>query len=192
MPVTSLLQAKKKRKLLNRLKKAGWAKQHVRRDVTPDGPRIYLCDVETGQLFIQALTQDAIRYVQENNTLAYADICSALGSLLGDIANGKVALDEEINGYLISAAALYIAGTQSYQLMRRSGIEPMQFIVLRYYDHSQQCHMLRPNPIMSTAILTPEQIEAQAQAVLEHDKQTHPERFKKADVLTFRLKTSQS
>ena len=192
MPVTSLRQAKKKRQLLSRLKKAGWGKQHIRSDITPDGPRIYLCDVETGQLFIQALTQDAIRYVQENNILDYADICSALGSLLGDVASGKVPLDAEINSYLISASALYIAGTQSYELMKRSGIEPMQFIVLRYYDHSQQCHMLRPNPIMSTAILTPEQIETQAQAVLEHDKQTHPERFKKADVLTFRLKTSQS
>ena len=41
----------------------------------------------------------------------YEDICNAVGSLLGDLATGKVTLDNEIQNMLATGAVMYIAGT---------------------------------------------------------------------------------
>ncbi len=77
-----------------------------------------------------------------------------------------------------------------YQVVSMLGwnMKNAHFIVLRYLNHADKCHMLRPNPLTTTVILTPEEIEKHANMILEMDKMNHPKRFKGAQIIPFRIK----
>jgi len=120
---------------------------------------------------------------------SYEDVCNAVGSLIGDVSSGVCELDDEVQNMFATGAVMYIAGTQSYTYMKNEGLPNAHFIVLRYLNHVDNCHVLRPNPLTSTVILTPEEIERHANMILEMDKKNHPERFKRAQIIPFRIKS---
>lgn len=85
---------------------------------------------------------------------------------------------------------MYLAGTQSYAYMKNIGKANGQFIVLRYRDYANGDYLLRPNPVLNDEMLTPQEVEYQVKMILENDKIKHPERFKRADIIPFKIKST--
>ena len=73
--------------------------------------------------------------------------------------------------------------------MKNENMPNAHFIVLRYYNAADKCHLLRPNPLATKTILTPQYIEQNTNMILEMDKTNHPERFKRSQVIPFRVKS---
>ena len=156
------------------------------------GPVIYFCDVESSKLYVVGAIKNAVEILEgEMNQAAYSyeDVCNAVGSLIGDVSTGKWRLDDDVQNMFATGAVMYIAGTQSYAYMKNEGLPNAHFIVLRYLNYADNCHMLRPNPLVTTEILTPEEIERHANMILEMDKMNHPKRFKSAQIIPFKIKS---
>lgn len=192
MKVSNLNDEKEKRAINNAFMDAGWGCVRPKDGGKAGGQVIYFCDVDSSNLFIVGTIKNAVEILEKemcNAKFTYEDICNAVGSLLGDLATGEVTLDDEIQNMFAAGAVMYIAGTQSYAYMKNENMPNAHFIVLRYYNHADKCHLLRPNPLATKSILTPEDIEQNANMIMEMDKTNHPERFKRAQVIPFRVKS---
>ena len=192
MKVSNLKNEKKKRALISAFRDAGWGYVRAKDGDKDGGPVIYFCDVESSKLYIVGTIKNAVEILEaemRDSKFTYEDICNAVGSLLGDLATGVVMLDDEIQNMFATGAILYIAGTQSFEYMKNEGMPNAHFIVLRYYNYADKCHILRPSPLATTTILTPQDIEQNTNMILEMDKTNHPERFKRAQVIPFRVKS---
>ena len=192
MGIYDLNNERKKRALINDFMKAGWGLAPPKDGSMSGGPVIYFCDIESSKLYVVGTIKNAVEVLEgEMNQAAYSyeDVCNAVGSLIGDVSSGKCMLDDEVQNMLATGAVMYIAGTQSYAYMKNEGRPNAHFIVLRYLNHAEDCHMLRPNPLTTTVILTPGEIEKHANMILEMDKMNHPERFKSAQIIPFKIKS---
>jgi len=192
MAITDLTNERKKRALVNDFMKAGWGLALPKDGSMTGGPVIYFCDIESSKLYVVGTIKNAVDILgNETNQPAYSydDVCNAVGSLIGDVSSGVWELDDEVKNMFATGAVMYIAGTQSYTYMKNEGLPNAHFIVLRYLNHADNCHVLRPNPLTSTVILTPEEIERHANMILEMDKKNHPERFKRAQIIPFRIES---
>lgn len=67
-------------------------------------------------------------------------------------------------------------------------MENMHYLVIRHWDYSNNSSLLRPVPIKGQPYYRPEEIEALVDEVLSIDRQNHPERFKMAEVIPFKIK----
>lgn len=156
------------------------------------GPMIYFCDIEPNELYVVALTADAIDHVaklSEDRKLTFDDACSALGSLLADVASGKAELTSETRGSIAVGAAMYIPHTKSYaHAQANGGLANWQFIVMRQPDASTGDYILRPFPVLSSRPLSPLEIAEYVIEILAVDRITHPERFPSAALLQFNPK----
>jgi hypothetical protein len=192
MGITDLNNERNKRALVNDFMKAGWGLALPKDGSMTGGPVIYFCDIESAKLYVVGTIKNAVEILEgEMNQAAYSyeDVCNAVGSLIGDVSCGAWKLDDEVQNMFATGAVMYIAGTQSYAYMKNEGQPNAHFIVLRYLNHADNCHILRPNPLTTTAILTPEEIERHANMILEMDKMNHPGRFKSAQIIPFRIKS---
>ena len=192
MGITDLNNERDKRALVNDFMKAGWGLALPKDGSMTGGPVIYFCDIESSKLYIVGTIKNAVDILKgEMNQAAYSydDVCNAVGSLIGDVSSGAWKLDDEVQNMFATGAVMYIAGTQSYAYMKKEGQPNAHFIVLRYLNHADNCYMLRPNPLATTALLTPEEVERHANIILEMDKMNHPGRFKSAQIIPFKIKS---
>lgn len=187
--VTKLKHVRQVRQLAEALKEAGWRLTdsiHTASgaELNLGGPNIYICDVDSGQLILVGLAQDAFEQLDRTpqaKELTFEDVCNAFGFLLEDvIKRGKVT--PKLREQLTVAAALYIRGTQSFAMVKAM-LDRAQFVVLRY----GRMGLLRPSPVLTKAHLSPAQVEMFAAQLDAVDRQRHPERFARGKVLPFRV-----
>lgn len=158
-----------------------------------DGPTIYFCDIDSSMLYVVGTIKNAVEVLAKetsNANFKFDEICDAVNSLIADLSSGKLKLDNKINHTLATGAVMYLAGTQSYAYMKNIGKANGQFIVLRYRDYANGDYLLRPNPVLNDEMLTPQEVEYQVKMILENDKIKHPERFKRADIIPFKIKST--
>ena len=187
MTVIQLQREKARRKHLRRLRQAGWRPHAPHADIVADGTRVYVCDVDSGALFVAALAEQGMAHALVNNTMPYEEVCNAFGGLIADLASGKIVMDDAIDRAFSCAAALYIGGTRAWRSVRERS-EHACLLVLRYFDHSQNCHILRPTTLVHVGEISPQALEHYVQLVLDTDRHNHPARFAGASVVPFQLK----
>ncbi len=198
MKVTRLKDKKKKKALMDKFMSSGWQisetknKDALNTDNT-DGPTIYFCDIDSSMLYVVGTVKDAVEILAKetsNTNFKFDEICDAVNSLIADLSSGKLKLNNKINHTFATGAVMYLAGTQSYAYMKNIGKANGQFIVLRYRDYANGDYLLRPNPVLNNEMLTPQEVEYQVKMILENDKTKHPERFKRADIIPFKIKST--
>lgn len=192
MTVTNIADVVKRAELFRALSRAGWRVAEGATSVAAakiGGPTIYVTDVATGTLYVVGLTTDAISVLTKQaaeGKVSFRDICDSLGSLIGDLAANKTVLEAETRAMLSAAAALYMAGTKSYELLLSMRPDNHYFMIIRYIDRSTGEPLLRPTPLLATAPLSPSDVAFAVDQVLAIDRQMHPERFGTAKLLPFR------
>ncbi len=199
MSVTRLKDKKKKKALMDKFMSGGWQindtknKGLVVNADNADGPTIYICDIDSSMLYVVATIKDAVKILEKESTntkFKFDVICDAVNSLIADLSSSKLKLDGKISNTFATGAVMYLAGTQSYAYMKNIGKANGQFIVLRYRDYANGDYLLRPNPVLSDKMLTPQEVEYQVRMILGNDKLKHPERFKRADIIPFKIKST--
>lgn len=174
---------------------AGWKIQFVTTEgVAENANCIYVCDDETGFIVVTSVTKGSLESLREQAKLApfgFDDICNALGTLLGELAAGKQALDKTARESLGAAATLYMLGTRTYAIAVEKGQADCQFLILRHADASAGEHVLRPVALPANKRFAPKEIEGVVQRVLAMDRQQHPERFPRAKVVPFKARVIQ-
>lgn len=196
MSVSSMMAEKRLRKYRKAFSSSGWNLHAREKGLASkldnlDGPAFYLCDIETGQLHVVVTRADVFPLVENKKReegVTFSEICDAFGSFYSDICTGKIKLSSEASSILAFAVALYISGTQGYQLVLEEGMENMHYLVIRHWDYSNNSSLLRPVPIKGQPYYRPEEIEALVDEVLSIDRRNHPERFKMAEVIPFKIK----
>lgn len=194
MSVSNMMAEKRLRKYKKKLSDAGWDLKSGKNVILNtekeiDGPVFYLCDYESGQLHIVSTVSNTFDIVIDHKNEhghSFQDVCDAFGSLYTDICDLKIKLADESANILALAVSSYISGTQGYQAMLSQG-EEMHFLVIRHWDHSANLTMLRPVPIEAKEYYDPEHIEYLVEEVLGIDRQNHPERFKSAEIVPFKI-----
>lgn len=154
-----------------------------------DGPAFYLCDLGTGQLHVIVTVKNLFQIIEKQppESLSFQEVCDIFGSLYGDICDGKVTLDCEMSNVLAMAAAMYVRGTQGYRVALAEGRTHLNFVIFRHWDYSGQCNLLRPVPVPSRKLLQPEDVERIVNLVIATDREHHPERFRSATILQFKV-----
>ncbi|MCG7952662.1 MAG: hypothetical protein N0E56_15800 [Candidatus Thiodiazotropha endolucinida] len=196
MSVSSMMAEKRLRKYRKQLNDSGWDLRAQERGLAEnidnlEGPVFYLCDYESGQLHVVATRKNVFDLVEQHKIekgVSFQDICDALGSFYTDICDGKIKLTAEASNTLALAVSSYISGTQGYQLVNAQGATNMHYLVIRHWDYSTNTSMLRPVPIRGQTYYPPETIEGLVDQVMTMDKQNHPERFKSAQIIPFKIK----
>ena len=187
--VTHLSEEIPLRKLIEDFRKAGW-KVHRPEGLkgTPGGPLAYFCHIEERCLVVVSFVQEAFSTLQEfahKEDIPFNGVCSVTGELIERAAKEHPSISEDTRKMLAIAGGLYILGTKAYQTVK--SLPNVQFLVLRYWDVSQNLPLLRPNPLLNAGPLSPEEVETFANQVLAHDRRVHPERFARAAVIPFKL-----
>lgn len=196
MSIADLVAEKRLREYRKAFADSGWALRAEARAIAGhtdihEGPVFYLCDVQTGRLHVVVAVKNVFDIAERRNQsggFPYQDICDAFGSLYSDICNGNIELDDEAEDMLALGASLYIAGTQGYQLVQNQGLQNMHYLVIRHWDYANDMDILRPVPIKGKAFYAPEEIEGLVDQVLAIDRNNHPDRFKSAEVIPFKIK----
>ncbi len=176
--------AQARQQLRQALDREGWHLD-VFADPAADGPRIFLLDVATGYIqYCQArhetMVKAAVRWTEARGPL-WDEVCGACGTLLGSLAKRQspTTADQADLGML---ACLYVAGTQTYATLQAHGDARGSVLVLRYRNAHDGEYWLRPAAKLGAELLTPEQVYAFAEEILQIDRQMHPERFPRASV----------
>lgn len=190
--VASLAFAAACRTLSEQFSEFGW---NVDRRVTPDGlpngPTIYLCHLESQQLYVVQLIERGVQKLRETAQLqpiSFQDACNALGTVLDEVATRNVALDRDARNAMAVSAGLYLSGTQIYRLGSERQPPLSQYVVIRHYDVSTKEKILRPAGYARSDPMTPPELCEFVDQILAVDSKMHPERFRKAQVLKFRPK----
>lgn len=188
--VVSFAQSKA---LLDRIKSfqdAGWrVKKSPGFEGISGGPVAYYCHVEEGALLVVSYLKESFALLEtflRKEAIPFKGICSIAGELIEQMTKEYPAVSEETSELLGIAGGLYLLGTQTYRTTR--DIPGVQYLVLRYWDFSENMPLLRPNPLVYADPLTPDQVNFFANQVLLHDRKVHPERFSRASVLSFKTK----
>jgi hypothetical protein len=156
-----------------------------------EGPAFYLCDLVTVQLIVVATAKGVFDLAEEhkrNEGFAFQTICDCFGSLYTDITEARIKLDMDVSNLLAIAVAMYISGTQGHKHVVEQGRADMHYLVIRHWDYLSNTWMLRPVPIAPKPYYPPEIIESIVDEVLSIDRQNHPQRFKSAKVIPFKVK----
>jgi len=195
MTVSSFHDAAHLKRLREAFAQSGWQLDVARGACARfDGPTIYLCDVDSGKLFVVVTATEAFPLVASEASCqgtSFEDACNALGSIIAELAAGRIPLNPDNRQFLNLAAILYIQQTHSYKIaMSTADFRHPHFLVLHYPDQTG-AGLLRPTPLSSEKPLTPETIEIMANRVLSHDRVKHPERFRSAKILPFRISQRQ-
>lgn len=192
MADSDLRRARRAKQAFHRFVRAGWRASTPYSLTGTGGPIVYLCDVPSGSLFAVALASDAFSNVATTLAkigLSWDDVCSALSILIGRLAKRSSSVDHQAREYLPAATALYLLGTESYQKTRDN--PRAAYLIVRYVDASTGAPVLRPNPMTTTGPLTPLQVQIAVEQVLAFDRAHYPERFPRAEVIPFRVKSSE-
>jgi hypothetical protein len=191
--VASFQKAAQFRKLIASLKEAGWMPGPV---VTPAdtaaGPMVYVCDVESGTMYLIVLPKDAIERTIADGKIAGVrltkdEVESHASAFFAHVASSKTVLTEEEHHYAGVILPLYLAQTTAYE-MAKADINSAHFIVVRYRCAKTGTFWNRTVAVLASMQLGPAQIEMVANRVLDTDRKRCPERFPRATVLPFRLR----
>ena len=192
-PVCDLNAARAARAWFQRIREAGWRGHQI--GPTPagtlGGPTLYLCAVEHRVHVIVQFVQDALAHLAEFGSgqgLSFDDACTGLGTALQEVGKAWPNCPPELHSALELFAGLYLPGTQSYRMAQQFGTDG-QFLILQYPHVATGHGLLRPVALTGSQICSPAEIEAAVQSVLAIDRQNHPERFPRAPLLPFRLKS---
>lgn len=204
--VTDLAQIVRFRRIVRDYEQAGWRIGcPPSADSVPDGPSIYLLDVETGRQFLivtrtGGIESDSLRLREDG--FEHTSAVEGLSGIMNELVGGKTALDDELRGALYLAGEAYVAGTRSYATAREMGLlGSCAFLVLHHEDHqsrnkdrtrSNYYKLLRPVLIPHRRVLSPEMVRISAEQTLAHDRRAHPERFARAKVLPIRVNTPET
>jgi len=191
MTVLDFRGASDRRRLVEAFSAAGWSMQNHPTGDQVGGAVIYHVDIKSGRLYATALTVNAIPIATKINKeirLTFDNVCDYLGSLLTALGSGKVAFDADARNDLTVLSILYIMETNGYATAIKLALPRLQFLVIHMPDASSGQNLLRPVPLNSPDLLSPEQLETVVNRVMELDRQKHPERFLRSKVIPFRLK----
>jgi len=173
---------------MKRMEEAAWP---TPLEGTLGGPTLYLCSVERRVHIVVHLMKDGLARVAEfgrEQGLGFQDACNFLGGALDDAATTWPSYSREVNAELILFSALYLLGTQAYQIARRLNTND-QFLIFQYRNASTKEPLLRPVPITRSELVSPAELEELVESTLEIDRVNHPERFRRAKLLPFRLRS---
>lgn len=90
MTVTELERARANKRWLASFVSAGWGMPTKGALELAGGPVVYLCDIESGKLFVVSLTVDAIPQLKKKAQEAGASFAEACNALGGAIVNSGV------------------------------------------------------------------------------------------------------
>lgn len=90
MTVTELERARANKQWLASYVNAGWGMPTKGALELAGGPVVYLCDIESGKLFVVSLTVDAIPQLKKKAQEAGASFAEACNALGGAIVNSGV------------------------------------------------------------------------------------------------------
>jgi len=81
------------------------------------------------------------------SNLSFKQICNNLGLIIEVIVCGNLESNDESQILLSYFAVSYLLQTQSYIYMKAKNEHDGGFLIVRYFNHERQCHLLRPNPL---------------------------------------------
>jgi len=195
--ITDIGTARKVAELAKRFGESGWWMPRAPVvDGALNGPTLYLCDFDTGRLYAVALVENGIERTlaaARQSGVSFDDACDLLSSVLRDVSSGKEPLDASSRAVLALMAAIYIGGTQSYRLSVDTGLPNPHFVIVHYKDESDPKggHLLRPATVNTQGPITPAEIETLVNQLLAWDRVKHPERFPRATVLKFQIRSEE-
>lgn len=193
MTIAFMATEKSKRIMAESLASFGWDIEKGRRDniEATAGPRVFLIDVETGNLILKVGVNDAFSILEQDANLQHIPfdfICSDLSKFFVKLRHNKNSFDKTQHELMTILSFLYIKATSCFQIAKAKDIKHPQYIIMYQEDHKTKEGLLRPFAINAKDLLTPNELEEICRQVLSVDMRNHPERFASADILKFKLK----
>jgi hypothetical protein len=189
--ITPIAAAAEFRAAVQAYEDAGWHVADARFQIdVAGGAALYLIDIESARIVLVTLKRGALEDLARKVAalgVPFDEACNHFGTLFTWLIEGRTERLGADKNDLAVAAGVYIIGTQSYAVGMPRMTFP-QFLVLRLPDREHGGHMLRPVPLIKAIPMTPEELVEVTNTTLQRDREKHPARFGRGQVIPFTLK----